>query len=675
MVARTVDLQSVYLDSLTPVHARVGHGQLGTQGNLGYEGKRVMVQRHWYAHALSSHPPARLLFHLDGRFSGFQCEVALNDDVPAGASHADFLVLADGRQAGAATNVQAGRPPRSLRADVSGAQFLELVVETSRWEFCHAVWLDPRLDADGGEPQASTFLDCLGRAEITLPAPPLSARRCIATVVSPGFEPLVDDMFGSLLANGDCQDALLILFALGNNGNCARLASKYNAVLVPCRSRARVNPMSKAILYSLARVVRAEQYLCLDGDMLVLGSLRPVFSALQACPGGSILAVREGNGHGLQNLSYALTNVYGGTHHDQQRFLGGHEGSYSLVVNDGIFAGSHSAMLALDGAIRGISGAAAWIDQRHDIWWRNQFIFNLALAKLRCGVELDGAYNVQLHVQDVHMKHSPLGVAAEWRGRAVKVLHFSGSGRRKYPKSQGHYARVADPLAGDGSDNDAYHDFLTALRKWIGRHGTSALAWSFYGTRDARNGRVRDAGTYPLFGLLHYLVRSNGCVRVVEAGTARGVSAACLASAVAHHTGARVVTFDPYPHAEREDLWCALPDNVRRCIEPRMMDSLKGMAEAISRQERFDAALLDSLHTEEHVWAEFKLAAELVCPGGLILIHDACYEGGTVAHALRRIESAGYGVTRLWTAESGVKEDDGLGLAVIENRRRDGTER
>jgi len=38
--------------------------------------------------------------------------------------------------------------------------------------------------------------------------------------------------------------------------------------------------------------------------------------------------------------------------------------------------------------------------------------------------------------------------------------------------------------------------------------------------------------------------------------------------------------------------------------------------------------------------------------------------------ALERIEAAGYGVTRLWTAEAGEREDDRLGLAVSENRRR-----
>ena len=41
---------------------------------------------------------------------------------------------------------------------------------------------------------------------------------------------------------------------------------------------------------------------------------------------------------------------------------------------------------------------------------------------------------------------------------------------------------------------------------------------------------------FPLLAALHYLIRSNGVVRVIETGTARGVSAACLASAVAHRS-------------------------------------------------------------------------------------------------------------------------------------------
>jgi predicted O-methyltransferase YrrM len=174
----------------------------------------------------------------------------------------------------------------------------------------------------------------------------------------------------------------------------------------------------------------------------------------------------------------------------------------------------------------------------------------------------------------------------------------------------------------------------------------------------------------PLLAALHYLIRSNGVVRVIETGTARGVSAGCLVSAIAHRSGGRVVTLDPFPHEDRLDLWAALPDRMRICIEQRTTGSIEGLRAAIAAGEHYEAALLDSVHTEEHVWAEFELAAQVVCPGGLILIHDARYRHGTVDRALMRIEVAGYPVVRLWCAEDGVAEDDHLGLAVIENRRR-----
>jgi predicted O-methyltransferase YrrM len=491
------------------------------------------------------------------------------------------------------------------------------------------------------------------------------------TVASAGFDTLLDDMLGSLVANGGCPDALLVVCALGEDAACARAAAKYRASLVPCRALAPLNPMSKALLYSIGHAVDADYFICLDADMLVLDDLRPVVGALEAAPDGTIYACREGNGRGLQNLGHALEAVYGGRSGDFERLLGrlNGESAYALVVNDGLFAGGRAAMLALDGVIREMPEAARWVDEHPQIRWRNQFVFNLALARLQCGAELDAAYNVQLHAQDVELRFQGARVRAAWRGREPRVLHFSGAGRHKYPEWKGLFARVSDPLVGTGN-GDPYADFLVALRAWIARHGVKSLAWTFYGTTDARDADVRDPGTMPLFGLLHYLFRANGCVQVLESGTARGVSTACIASAVAHRIGGRVVTFDPYVLPERGDLWQSLPPRMGGCIDARTTGSLEGMTAAIAAGERFDTALLDSIHTAEHVWAEFELARHLVCPGGLIVIHDVRYAHGTVEAALKQIEAAGYGVTRLWTAESGVPEDDNLGLAVIENRSR-----
>jgi hypothetical protein len=116
-------------------------------------------------------------------------------------------------------------------------------------------------------------------------------------------------------------------------------------------------------------------------------------------------------------------------------------------------------------------------------------------------------------------------------------------------------------------------------------------------------------------------------------------------------------------------LWSMLPASMSKCIVPRQSEAIEGLRAALSDGETYHAALLDTVHTREHVLREFDFARRLVCEGGLILIHDAIYCGGTVGAALDEIQRQGYGVTRLWTAEDGEREDDALGLAVIENRR------
>jgi hypothetical protein len=276
---------------------------------------------------------------------------------------------------------------------------------------------------------------------------------------------------------------------------------------------------------------------------------------------------------------------------------------------------------------------------------------------------------VQLHVQDIQVNKKGARTIAKWRGKSVRVLHFSGGAKQKYPEVRSQFSSVGQPLAGKG-DGDSYSIFLNALRAWTGKYGLAGLAWSFYGLTDGSEpAKVRDPSTFPLFAALHYLIRSNGCVRVLESGTARGISAACIASAVAHREDAKVVTLDLFEHEGRIEFWDSLPDEFRNCIEERQVDALEGLKAALDAGEKYDAVLLDSIHTEEHVWEEFKLATKLVCEGGLILIHDAIYADGTVDGALRKIIADGFGLVRLWTAESGIAEDDHLGLAVVENRR------
>ena len=102
----------------------------------------------------------------------------------------------------------------------------------------------------------------------------------------------------------------------------------------------------KSVLYSVARIIDARKFVCLDADMLlVLGGLAPLFAALEVAPPDSILACREANGHGLRDLNHTIHAVYGGRPSDLHRIMNGanREGNFDLPVNDGLFAGSRGA--------------------------------------------------------------------------------------------------------------------------------------------------------------------------------------------------------------------------------------------------------------------------------------------------------------------------------------------
>jgi predicted O-methyltransferase YrrM len=215
-----------------------------------------------------------------------------------------------------------------------------------------------------------------------------------------------------------------------------------------------------------------------------------------------------------------------------------------------------------------------------------------------------------------------------------------------------------------GSDR-TWRALIDALDSVQARHGSEAFRRSFYGTFDARSSRVADPGTVSLLGFLYNLVRSTGAVQVLETGTARGVSAACMACAVHDRPGGRVVTIDVDPEPDRLELWGMLPASVRDCIEEIRGDSL-AVLPAISGG--FDLALLDSCHDGPHVLEEFSHVRGLVRPRSTIVIHDADQPG--VAGTLLTIESMGYNVVRLWGHSSRAPLDDGLGLALVENRQR-----
>jgi hypothetical protein len=424
----------MYLDQLKLEEQIVGYGGVGMRGALGYDGLSVSVQRQPQNHALSAHAPSRLVFDCEGRFQKFGCRVALNDDVAHKGSTADFVVLADNRVVGAAPQVRAGDPPRELSLNINGCRRLELVAQTTHFAFCHSLWLEPQVFTDAEMRGLSrSWSDALGRVQVHRPETPALSTHCVATVVSAGYADLLDGLLGSLRAQNLPPETLIVVFNIGNDARCSRMIAHHKAYEIGCERQARCNAAIKSVLYSVASLVDADNFICLDADMLVLDDLGAVFEAINAHAPDTILIVRDAfltNG----NLLKQLCSHYRGERGDLSLLPGpvSDESNYDLIVNDGLFAGSRRALLGIDNLIRNMPGAATWVDYYPDHGWRNQFVFNLALARLRCGVELDSRYNLQMHMNDATPQVVDSRLRALWRGRHAHVLHFCGWGRDKY---------------------------------------------------------------------------------------------------------------------------------------------------------------------------------------------------------------------------------------------------
>ena len=267
--------------------------------------------------------------------------------------------------------------------------------------------------------------DPLRRVRVLPFTAPPHAERCIVSVASAGYAYWLDGFLTSLRKYGHCDDALVCIFAVDADAECRAVIERHRALRIDCEPLARVDSQVKSVLYSAAHLIDAQRFLCLDIDMLVTGELHPLFAAIDEAPRTSIFACRDA--YLPQDLTETLHRYYGGSAVD----FG--EDHFDFVINDGVLAAHRDALLAADAFMRAIPNAAEWADEPGPLVGRNQFLFNLHLARSGMGVELDPTWNLQLHCHDVDIRRDGASAQPLWHGRPVHILHFAGHlGKPKY---------------------------------------------------------------------------------------------------------------------------------------------------------------------------------------------------------------------------------------------------
>ncbi len=81
-----------------------------------------------YAKGLGTHAPATVRYYLGGRCASFTAGVGV-DDTQVGRGSVRFTVLADGAEKAKSPVLKAADPAWPLTADVTGAAYVDLVVD------------------------------------------------------------------------------------------------------------------------------------------------------------------------------------------------------------------------------------------------------------------------------------------------------------------------------------------------------------------------------------------------------------------------------------------------------------------------------------------------------------------------------------------------------------------
>lgn len=286
------------------------------------------------------------------------------------------------------------------------------------------------------------LVDPIRRAAIKFPKVKPAGDMCLATVVSPGFESWLDTFMGSVKVWGCVDDFVKVCFVVDDDeGTCRKLAESHGWQVIDCHSLTTINAGIKAVMYSVSQVVDAKHYLCLDADMLVFHDLRELVEESRRNP-GRILLTNNDNADHPPKLGEQFVRLYKGAKHELACFCGSSSDFQRIddcpfVVNDGMLCGDRQAFDALDKTIRDMPSAVEWIDHDARVPYRNQFALNSAIARLGCGKKTDDLWNVQLHFTRVDKWiETEKGVRPEWKGKMVKILHFTGPSKELYERER-----------------------------------------------------------------------------------------------------------------------------------------------------------------------------------------------------------------------------------------------
>jgi hypothetical protein len=300
------------------------------------------------------------------------------------------------------------------------------------------------LAATGSEMFAAQMVECCLKRSFISKCERHIGKWCIATIASPGYEKQVDDLFTTIRRYGEVFNTQLVLLVVNGTAATYRLAAKHGALAIPIESTKTVDASIKSALYSIADAVKADYYLCLDSDLLVVESIQPLLRLTEAKKGHILAARSAANVQPDEPRDFFSTaqNYYNASYIDAGRLCHWQQPAHFLRLNSGVFAADRLTMLKLDATLtRMRPQILRWINAGKSRA-ADELAFSLAVAAMGGAVEIGAKWNLQLYAEDAHAEeifHHSGGNHVHYNfwhdSETVALLHFAAKeGREKLPK-------------------------------------------------------------------------------------------------------------------------------------------------------------------------------------------------------------------------------------------------
>ena len=412
----------MYLNEINNFYKKSQYGDIGVNGQLGYDGHLISIQGRYYENSISAHPPSVLIFDLNKEYNNITCEVGLNDTSHADAS-ADFYIYADNILVSCCYNVIPKEKPRKINANIHYCEKLRLEIRTNNPVFTHAVWLDPIVSISNNSIVASM-------GEILIEDPEIQEHYdiCVATCISPEYTKFAYTFLESIKLNSNLTEYKIILFALDINQEIIEIAEKYHCKIVNCKFPNNKGFFFKTAMYSVAKIIDADKYLIIDIDTVIQKPINQVFESMNSLSRNNILITREEQVHFNKSIGSAVTSnewPYFGFPEDANLLnLQEKDFNFRFVCNGGVIFGFKESILALEDLIKSFMPySKQWESLNPNVYWREQGILNLAISRMNSTITLDSSYNYQL-------LHKSIEDSVD-----AHILHFNGeNGKKQFNK-------------------------------------------------------------------------------------------------------------------------------------------------------------------------------------------------------------------------------------------------